>query len=316
MFFLLIILVGGGAIFMVYQIMFPAGYSEKERASAAAEVQQIEGLQKELSSARAELAETKKKMAVKDKEKEEIKAVADKTQVQKQAAQDRVKFLEQEALAAESSFKEEKDSFLKKEEVLRNRIQDNEAELKQVREKIQINQECVSELSKIKEDLKTKDGQINDLQSQVNASCSKINSLEAELTVKIEEINSLKQQLEAKPVMSQQSPVIQEIPLSQEASVVEEVVPSQPAEAPLNEREDQILQYLKEYVRITRQEYMEKFNVSRATSSRDLRQLEEKNLIQPYGPAGRGRYFVLKQASDIGEEKTEEEREKPVISDQ
>jgi len=67
------------------------------------------------------------------------------------------------------------------------------------------------------------------------------------------------------------------------------------ADGDLNERQLQILRYLKEKEKITRQECMQLFGVSVATAARDIKILQKKGFILPKGPKGPGRWYQLKK---------------------
>jgi HAE1 family hydrophobic/amphiphilic exporter-1 len=63
----------------------------------------------------------------------------------------------------------------------------------------------------------------------------------------------------------------------------------------LNERQIELIEYLKRNGRVTRKEYAEKFKVSIATAARDLKELQEKGLIASRGPKGRGRWYEIRE---------------------
>ncbi|MDD5613762.1 MAG: efflux RND transporter permease subunit [Candidatus Omnitrophica bacterium] len=66
-------------------------------------------------------------------------------------------------------------------------------------------------------------------------------------------------------------------------------------EGDLNERQLQILRYLKEKEKITRQECMQLFGISVATAARDIKILQKKGFILAKGPKGPGRWYQLKK---------------------
>lgn len=61
----------------------------------------------------------------------------------------------------------------------------------------------------------------------------------------------------------------------------------------LNPRQKELLEKLKEMKKITRKEYAQMFGVSVPTAARDLKELVDKNLVQPHGPLGPGRWYEL-----------------------
>jgi len=68
---------------------------------------------------------------------------------------------------------------------------------------------------------------------------------------------------------------------------------STPSGTPLNERQVQILQKLKEIGSITRKGYAEMFGISVPTAARDLKELADKKLLRAKGPLGPGRRYEL-----------------------
>ena len=61
----------------------------------------------------------------------------------------------------------------------------------------------------------------------------------------------------------------------------------------MNDRQRKAVEYLKEKGRITRREYVKMSNVSDRMANIDLKDLEEKNLIDKMG-LGRSVYYVLR----------------------
>jgi HAE1 family hydrophobic/amphiphilic exporter-1 len=61
----------------------------------------------------------------------------------------------------------------------------------------------------------------------------------------------------------------------------------------LAKREKELILYLLENKRITRPEYMHRFNVSVATAARDLRGMLDKGVLKALGPKAIGRYYEL-----------------------
>jgi ATP-dependent DNA helicase RecG len=56
----------------------------------------------------------------------------------------------------------------------------------------------------------------------------------------------------------------------------------------LNERQIKAVLYVKEKGKITNKEYMEIAGISKATATRDLRELVEKKVFKQYGTKGQG----------------------------
>ena len=63
--------------------------------------------------------------------------------------------------------------------------------------------------------------------------------------------------------------------------------------APLNPRQQMLLEHLKSHGRITRKEYVQLTGVSVPTAARDLKELVDRGLIVGFGPLARGRYYTL-----------------------
>ncbi len=68
--------------------------------------------------------------------------------------------------------------------------------------------------------------------------------------------------------------------------------------APLNPRQQRLLEHLKARGRITRKEFSEMTGSSIPTAARDLKELVDRSLIVGFGPLARGRYYVLAKGSD------------------
>ncbi len=62
---------------------------------------------------------------------------------------------------------------------------------------------------------------------------------------------------------------------------------------PLNPRQQQLLDYLKQHGRITRKEYVQLTGASIPTAARDLKELVDRGLIHGMGPLAKGRYYEL-----------------------
>jgi ATP-dependent DNA helicase RecG len=61
----------------------------------------------------------------------------------------------------------------------------------------------------------------------------------------------------------------------------------------LNERQIKAVLYVKEKIKITNKEYMEIAGISKATATRDLRELVEKKIFKQYGTKGQGISYQL-----------------------
>ncbi|MEK6480916.1 ATP-binding protein [Catalinimonas sp. 4WD22] len=66
------------------------------------------------------------------------------------------------------------------------------------------------------------------------------------------------------------------------------------AKLPINDRQRQAIQYLKEYSRISNKDYQELTNCSRNTASNDLKELVSLKIIMQAGRKGAGSYYVLR----------------------
>ena len=62
----------------------------------------------------------------------------------------------------------------------------------------------------------------------------------------------------------------------------------------LNERQIKAVTYVKEKGRITNKEYQDLNNVSKATATRELKALEEKEILVRVGITGKGTFYILK----------------------
>jgi len=62
----------------------------------------------------------------------------------------------------------------------------------------------------------------------------------------------------------------------------------------LNKRQIKAVKYLKEKGKITNNLYREEFNVSRATATRDLNDLVNKEILIQHGETGKGTFYILK----------------------
>ncbi len=63
----------------------------------------------------------------------------------------------------------------------------------------------------------------------------------------------------------------------------------------LTERQQGLIAYLRENHKVTRKHYSDTFAISIPTAARDLKALTDKNLLEFKGPAGPGRYYILKE---------------------
>ncbi len=63
----------------------------------------------------------------------------------------------------------------------------------------------------------------------------------------------------------------------------------------LTSRQQRLMGYLRENRKITRKQYSDIFNISVPTAARDLKSLLDKNILTFKGPAGLGRYYILKE---------------------
>ena len=75
----------------------------------------------------------------------------------------------------------------------------------------------------------------------------------------------------------------------------EQQAPQESPLAGLNQRQKELLEKLKTLNKITRKEYAQMFKISIPTAARDLKELVDKNLLEPRGPLGPGRWYELKQ---------------------
>ena len=82
-------------------------------------------------------------------------------------------------------------------------------------------------------------------------------------------------------------------PLTQPEPPAAPEAPAPPPPAPLNSRQQQLLEYLKDHGRITRQEYVRLTGASVPTAARDLKELVDRGWVRGIGPLARGRYYVL-----------------------
>lgn len=73
----------------------------------------------------------------------------------------------------------------------------------------------------------------------------------------------------------------------------------------LNERQIKAVKYVKDKGRITNKEYQEINKTIKKTSSRDLSDLAQKDILDQIGTTGKGTYYVLRRVSghkgDIGD---------------
>ena len=65
----------------------------------------------------------------------------------------------------------------------------------------------------------------------------------------------------------------------------------------LTPRQQELVAYLKKNNKITRKQYADIFSISVPTAARDLKAMTDKNILEFKGPAGPGRYYVLKEGS-------------------
>jgi ATP-dependent DNA helicase RecG len=61
----------------------------------------------------------------------------------------------------------------------------------------------------------------------------------------------------------------------------------------LNDRQINVISYLREKEKITNKEYQELNEISRATATRDLQELVEKKILEQLGIKGQGTFYRL-----------------------
>ncbi len=71
------------------------------------------------------------------------------------------------------------------------------------------------------------------------------------------------------------------------------VEPQAEPTAPLNPRQQKLVDHLKAHGRITRKEYVELTGASVPTAARDLKELVDRGWVKGIGPLAKGRYYVL-----------------------
>ncbi|MFH0732182.1 MAG: efflux RND transporter permease subunit [Candidatus Omnitrophota bacterium] len=62
----------------------------------------------------------------------------------------------------------------------------------------------------------------------------------------------------------------------------------------LTTRQQELVEYLRKNLKVTRKQYSDIFNISIPTAARDLKFLTDSNILEFKGPAGPGRYYMLK----------------------
>ncbi len=67
--------------------------------------------------------------------------------------------------------------------------------------------------------------------------------------------------------------------------------------ASLTSRQQELVAYLRKNYKITRKQYSDIFGVSVPTAARDLKSLTDKNILPFKGPAGPGRYYILREGT-------------------
>lgn len=75
--------------------------------------------------------------------------------------------------------------------------------------------------------------------------------------------------------------------------ISEGALPGKYAATELPKRQKELIVYLLENKRITRPEYIQKFQVSVATAARDLKEMLDKGILKALGPKAVGRYYEL-----------------------
>jgi len=73
----------------------------------------------------------------------------------------------------------------------------------------------------------------------------------------------------------------------------ERKLPEKYAPMELTRRQKEFIFYLLDNYQITRPQYIQKFEVSKATAARDLKELQDKGIIKALGPKAIGRYYEL-----------------------
>jgi len=86
----------------------------------------------------------------------------------------------------------------------------------------------------------------------------------------------------------------EEVKSIEEDIIIEETPKNNFQDLELNNRQREALKYLRQRGRLTRQEYIQMFGISVATAARDLKNLQEREIITPEGPNGPGRWYRIK----------------------
>lgn len=243
--------------------------------------QQIQKLTDEMKSSQNQLRVYEEKLKDKD------------SQIQK--ALDKLKIKEEEAQKAADKLKEEKELVLKKEELMRQKIEETEGQLNKTIEDFK--KQKTAELSKPAQDNQWEQEakkKISDYEVKLTEISKKNDELSRQLKIKEEEIRQEKERENSEFIRKNEELLNRIDELNKQiAESAEEGRNSEQAEGELNDRQKQLWEYLKENKKITRKEYIDKFNVSVPTAARDFKELQDRNIIKPHGPLGQGRYFVL-----------------------
>ncbi len=86
----------------------------------------------------------------------------------------------------------------------------------------------------------------------------------------------------------------EEVKPIEEDIIIEETPKDNFQDLELNNRQREALKYLRQRGKLTRQEYVQMFGISVATAARDLKNLQEREIITPEGPNGPGRWYRIK----------------------
>lgn len=281
------------------------GEKEAEVNNSAVTIEQLERqiqkLTDEMKSSQTQLRVYEEELKDKD------------SQIQKTS--DKLKIKEEEVQKADDKLKEEKELILKKEELMLQKIEDRQRQLNTAMENIK-NQELrikdyqqrISELSSLPQDTESTEElkkKISSIEAKLADTVRKNNEWERQSKVQAEEIRKENQE-KVNELTRENEELSKRIEESnkQIAVLKEAEAKSKATNEELNVRQKELLEYLKENKKITRKEYIDKFNVSMPTAARDFKELQDKNIIKPYGPLGQGRYFVL---TEDGERKTDGE---------
>ncbi|MFH1504141.1 MAG: DeoR family transcriptional regulator [Candidatus Omnitrophota bacterium] len=324
--FFLIILISGGIIFVLYHLFF----SEERKGQAKPQgleqplsqkeekinnfTKTISSLQNQIQDLTAEkiLSEAKNK-ALQNQINALQSQIQNKDQELRQAI-DKLKFNAEKTNKIENALNEEKESFLKEQSFLEDKIQNNEAEigcikeeLKAKNQKIQNYEAQINELSKPPQDesaVEELTKKIEQYEARIKEANDKNRSLEEQLKAKQEQKEAGDEGGEMKDEGEDAGSLILDAGGKQgeergEGEKKEERGIQQKEKEPLeikgeiSDRQKEILEYLKNNNKITRKEYMDKFSISKATAARDLKELQDRNMIRLSDHEGQTRYFSL-----------------------